>query len=202
MRFVLCVLHLTNGMLKRLSLGNLAIFIGLPLTIGGFAAYFLDNATLNLAGFFYGIPLLLGGLALKAAELKPIPFTQPSSESIVALREQQATATQKQLRQDVTRYRYGQSAHLDEALERLGMSPTDEDRPLLTGIHETDVNGNYVLVLEFDSPFIPLEVWQEKQKKMTSFFGPGIDVEVVQPAPKKIELNLIAVSPVASPEKD
>ena len=103
-------------MLQRLSLGNLALIIGTPLAVGGFIAYFLDNPTLNLAGFFYGIPLVLGGLALKAAELQPIPFTEPTGESILALREQQATPTQKQLRRDVTRYRYGQSAHLDDTL--------------------------------------------------------------------------------------
>ncbi len=74
-------------MLRQTSLGALGLVVGGILTVVGFAAYFADNATLNLAGFFYGIPVLLGGLALKAAELKPIPFTQATSSEVLARRE-------------------------------------------------------------------------------------------------------------------
>ena len=68
-------------MLGKISLGTLGLTIGGILTIIGFVAYADNNATLNLVGFFYGIPLLLGGLALKANELKPVPFTQTTSPS-------------------------------------------------------------------------------------------------------------------------
>ena len=64
--------------LRQTSLAAIALGVGLSLTIVGFGAYFSGNATLNLAGFFYGIPVLLIGLALKSAELKPAPFTQPT----------------------------------------------------------------------------------------------------------------------------
>ncbi|MFM6278907.1 MAG: DUF2854 domain-containing protein, partial [Dolichospermum sp.] len=117
------------------------------LTITGFVAYFADNATLNLVGFFYGFPLLLGGLALKANELKPIPFSQTTTPSILALRKQQATVTQTKIRKDITRYCYGQKAHLDEALAYLGLSPTDDSRPIVTGLRETEINGAYTLIL-------------------------------------------------------
>ena len=179
-------------MLRQTSLGSLGLWIGSLLTLVGFAAYFSDNATLNLAGFFYGIPLLLGGLALKASELKPVPYTQPTPANVETLRENLATKTQNQIRKDVTRYRYGQQAHLDDTLERLGLSPTDEERPVLQGLKEAEVAGSYALILEFDSPFISLETWQQKQEKIEKFFGPGVRVEFTQPSAKQIDLALIA----------
>jgi hypothetical protein len=178
-------------MLRQTSLGSLGLVVGGILTVVGFAAYFLDYATLNLAGFFYGIPVLLGGLALKASELKPVPFSRSSSSEVLKLRDTQATATQTQIRKDVTRYRYGQAAHLDIALDRLGLRPTDEERPELKGIREENVAGAYGLILEFDSPYIPLEVWQQKQEKLTSFFGPGVRIEVKQPSENQIDLAII-----------
>ena len=130
-------------MLPQISLGTLGLGVGSVLTAVGLAAYFADNATLNLAGFFYGIPLLLGGLALKAAELVPVPFSEPTAADVLALRERAATGTQNQIRKDVTRYRYGQKAHLDEALARLGLSPTDEERPVLRGYVSSLRYGQY-----------------------------------------------------------
>lgn len=183
-------------MLRQTSLGTLGLSIGSVLFIIGLGAYFFtDNATLNLAGFFYGIPLLLGGLALKAAELQPVPFSQPTTAQVLTLRQQQATATQNQIRQDVTRYRYGQAAHLDTSLSHLGLSPTNEERPQIKGLRETEIEGAYALILEFDSPFVPLEVWQQKRQKMTNFFGPGVKVEVSQPNQDEIELALLTLSP-------
>ncbi|KEI67984.1 hypothetical protein A19Y_3167 [Planktothrix agardhii NIVA-CYA 126/8] len=180
------------NMLRQTSLGALGLVVGGILTVVGFAAYFADNATLNLAGFFYGIPVLLGGLALKAAELKPIPFTQATSSEVLARREQQATDTQNQVRKDVTRYRYGQEAHLSDVLERLGLSPNREERPLLQGIRETLINDSYSLILEFDSPFMSLENWQKKQDKIAKFFGPNLQVEISQPREEQIDVALIS----------
>lgn len=179
-------------MLRQISLATLGLSIGGILTIVGFIAYAIDNPTLNLVGFFYGIPVLLGGLALKSAELKPVPVTQPTTPEVLKLREQQATATQNQIRKDVTRYRYGQKAHLDAALSHLGLSPTDEERPVIIGLRETAIAGAYALILEFDSPLIPLDVWQQKQQKMESFFGPGVQVDITQPEQEEIDLALVA----------
>ena len=179
-------------MLRKISLAFVGLTVGSVLTVVGFVAYALDYATLNLAGFFYGIPLLLGGLALKAAELKPIPFTQPTSDTILKLREKLATPTQNQIRKDVTRYRYGQEAHLDDTLQRLGLSPTDEERPLLVSIQENAIAENYALILNFKSPFISLEIWQEKIDKIEKFFGPDIRVNIEQTDENKIEVALIS----------
>ncbi|GAB4241985.1 MAG: DUF2854 domain-containing protein [Stanieria sp.] len=178
-------------MFRKISLGSLGLTVGSILTVIGFIAYATGNATLNLAGLFYGVPILLGGLALKAAELKPIPYSVPTPPKIIALREQQATPTQNQLRQDVTRFRYGQEAHLDESLEKIGLSPTDEERPELIGLRETVIDGAYTLILEFASPFISLEQWQNKQEKIEKFFGPNIKANITQSQERMIDLALI-----------
>lgn len=186
-------------MLRKISLGSLGLVVGGILTVVGFVAYFTDNATLNLAGFFYGVPILLGGFALKAAELKPAPVEPPTSPEVIALREAKATQTQHQIRKDVTRYRYGQDAHLDTALEYLGLGPTDDDRPVLTHLQESNINGEYALVLNFYSPFIEFESWQEKQEKMEKFFGPGVRVEL---AKKKVrDEDLVEVGIITDASK-
>ena len=93
--------------------------MGGALTLVGFAAYFFGLRHAESGRFFFtAFPYFWGGLALKAAELEPVPYTQTTSPEVLKLREEQATATQNQVRQDVTRYRYGQEAHLDIALEK------------------------------------------------------------------------------------
>ena len=71
------------------------------------------------------------------------------------------------------------------------IAPTDEERPLLQGLREVDVDGAYGLILEFYSPLIPIEVWEEKQDKIATFFGPGLRAQVSHKAGDKIELALI-----------
>lgn len=165
-------------MFGQIPLSLILINVGGLLALGGFFAYATDNPTFNLIGFFYGVPLLLGGLALKSAELEPVPYSQNTSPNLIKLREAQATPTLNQIRKDVTRYRYGQEAHLDLALEKLGLSPSDDDRPVLKGIQEAEIDGAYALTLEFYSPFITIDTWQEKREKIARFFGPGIDAKI------------------------
>lgn len=179
-------------MLRQTSLGTLGLSIGGILTLMGFVAYATGNATLNLVGFFYGIPILLGGLALKASELKPIGLSHPTPPSVLKLRDIQATSTQNQIRKDVMRYRYGQTAHLDSSLESLKLSPTDEERPLLVGLRETEVDGAYTLILEFESPLISFETWQQKREKIEKFFGPDIRVDLSQAEDNRVDVALIA----------
>jgi hypothetical protein len=179
-------------MLRQTSLGTLGLSIGGILTLMGFVAYATGNATLNLVGFFYGIPILLGGLALKASELKPIRLSHPTPPSVLKLRDIQATSTQNQIRKDVMRYRYGQTAHLDSSLESLKLSPTDEERPLLVGLRETEVDGAYTLILEFESPLIPFETWQQKREKIEKFFGPDIRVDLSPAEDNRVDVALIA----------
>jgi len=182
-------------MLGSFSLGTVGLLVGSLLTVVGVVAYATGNATLNLAGFFYGVPLLLGGLALKAAELKPVPYRELPTAEVIAARSQ-ATPTQTQIRKDVTRYRYGQEAHLDITLASLGLSPSEDERPVLVAIAETLRNGAYTLILEFDSPAVPLEVWQSKQLKMETFFGPGVAVTIEALGDNRVQVALIRHSVV------
>ncbi|MBE9139988.1 DUF2854 domain-containing protein [Nodosilinea sp. LEGE 07088] len=177
--------------LGRINLSLVLLAVGGVLTIVGFVAYFQDNSTLNLVGFFYGIPVLLGGLALRAAELEPAPYSQPTQPEVLKLRDEQATPTQNQVRLDVTRYRYGQEAHLDVALQKLGLSPSGQECPELRGLHEDEIDGSYALVLEFDSAAVPFSTWVEKKAKIETFFGPSIRAELSQPEDERVNLALI-----------
>ncbi|MEM7061757.1 MAG: DUF2854 domain-containing protein [Cyanobacteria bacterium P01_B01_bin.77] len=181
-------------MLRKIPLGGVLLSVGSILTLVGFVAYFREMATLNLAGFFYGIPILLGGAALRAAELEPVPYSKEPSDTVIALRNKTATQTQNQVRKDVTRYRYGQEAHLDIALERLGLSPNDKQRPVLSGLQEEIRDGAYTLVLEFDSPYMPLETWEEKHGKIETFFGPNVRAEIDAMPNDQVALGLIVDS--------
>lgn len=182
--------------LNKISLASVGLVIGGILFVVGFWAYAKGNSTLNLVGFFYGFPILLGGFAFKSSEVTPTPVLVAESAAVVNLRKSQATPTQNQLRKDVTRYRYGIKAHLDEVLEKVGMSPTDEERPKLIGIYEEiseaeTTKGAYSLVLRFSSTLMPFEVWIEKQDKLTKFFGPGIVAVVTELADKEVDLRLV-----------
>ncbi len=182
------------SLLRRIPLGPTLISIGGLLTLIGFGAYAVDNPTLNLIGFFYGVPLLLGGLALKSAELRPVPLEDPEPE-MKAIREAQQTAIQRQIRQDVTRFRYGQEAHLDVALEKLGLSPTDDERPVIRGMREELIDNKYALIMEFYTPLIPFATWEEKHEKITKFFGPGIHVTLKRTSDEDIDVSLIVGEP-------
>ncbi|TYQ31880.1 DUF2854 domain-containing protein [Pseudanabaena sp. UWO310] len=186
--------------LNKISLASIGLFVGGILFVVGFWAYAKGNSTLNLIGFFYGFPILLGGFAFKSSEVKPVPVVVSLSDEVLNLRKAQETSTQKQLRQDVTRYRYGIKAHLDEVLEKLGMSPTDEERPILVGIYEEisqaeETKGAYSLVLRFRSPLMDIATWQQKQDKLTRFFGPGIVAVVAELENKEFDLRLISEIP-------
>jgi hypothetical protein len=179
-------------------LSQIGLVVGAVLTLVGFWAYAEGNSTLNLVGFFYGVPILLGGAALKAAELKPVPYDPPTPPELVALRDRQATSTQQQVRKDVTRFRYGQQAHLDLALAKLGLAPTDEERPVLTWIREVAIADQYALVLGFASPLMPFETWEAKREKIERFFGPGVIAQVAQPAEKQVVLTLVTADSAAA----
>lgn len=178
-------------MFGKISLGTVGLLVGGVLAVVGMVSYTTGNSTLSLAGLFYGVPILLGGAALKSSEVKPVAILVPPSSDTLKARNQLATTTQNKLRSDVTRFRYGIEAHLDEVLEKLGMSPTDEERPILSGLHEEVTgDGQYSLVLRFHSPLISFETWQQKQDRLTRFFGPGIVAEVEPLPDQAIALKL------------
>jgi hypothetical protein len=51
--------------------------------------------------------------------------------------------------------------------------------------------------LEFNSPLIPFETWQQKREKIERFFGPGIRVDLTQPEGDRVDVALIAAPQVA-----
>lgn len=130
----------------------------------------------------YGFPISLIGFALKYAELKPLQCE--SYADAVALRDSQATPILLQVRSDVTRFRYGDEQHLDEALNRIfrinkAGGIRRNQAPVLNRLREEVIDGKYALVLGFDSA-LPYTEWESRVSKFTSFFGPGVTAVLTQ----------------------
>ncbi|MCP9771829.1 DUF2854 domain-containing protein [Synechococcus sp. Tobar12-5m-g] len=183
------------------SPGSLLTILGAVLTVVGSIAYATDSPNISLAGVFYGIPLLLGGLALKSSELAPAArLSQP--DAFRSLREQPASEPLSALLKDVTRWRYGQKAHLESSLQALKLWD-DEQPPELLSVGELESHGGYGLVLRFRCPGVPFERWQAKQERLGRFFGPGLVAELDQHAAAELDLTLLPMSPaIASLESD
>lgn len=81
---------------------------------------------------------------------------------------------------------------MDDALKSLGLNPNKDKCPILVGLREDVTIGAYTLILEFDSPLIPLETWVTKQERIEAFFGPGIQVELTQPEVNRVNLSMVA----------
>ena len=172
------------------ALSYLPLVGGIIFTIWGIVEY--NNPTLNLIGFSTGIPLLLGGLVMKAIELKPVPAMFEVTPELEAAREIQATEIQKQIITDITKYNYGADAHLDTALEALNLKGrTDAELPRITGYGEQLREGRYTLVLRFNTSRLPYEKWEASyEKKMKTFFGQDVDVELTQPVKDFAEIAI------------
>jgi len=87
----------------------------------------------------YGIPIALAGCALKYAEIEPV-------ESVVyngaeGLFDAKATETLTKIKQDVTRHRYGDEAHLDTTVKRLGLVVPGKAYPQLVELREENEGG-------------------------------------------------------------
>ncbi len=155
----------------------------------GWIGYATGNPNLSLPTIFYGIPILLGGLALKSSELPPAELLSPAPEA-VALRQAAASQTLRKLVKDVTRWRYGQKAHLESSLEALKL--WDEDAPpQLLSVAEQAVDGRYCLALRFRTEGVPFERWQEKQERLGRFFDKGLQARLSQPAAGELLLELL-----------
>lgn len=170
--------------LAKVSFGVIGLGLGLSLLSYGFGSYFnlLPGSEWSALLLTYGFPLTIIGMALKYAELKPVPCI--TYADAFALREKCATPILKQVRSDVTRFRYGDEQHLDEALQRifqygLGGGIPRRNAPILQKIREevTD-DGKYSLVLVFQAKALELSDFEKRQAKFTSFFGPGIKAEI------------------------
>jgi len=181
--------------ISKVSFGSIAAPIGITLMVYGFGAYInlLPGADLSSVLLVYGFPISLIGLALKYAELKPV--TCKTSKAAFELRDTQMTDIQKQVREDTTRFRYGDEQHLDEALSRVFKFGRPEglprrQAPTLVGLREEVTDGAYTLVLEFESPRMSQEEWEKFQPKFQTFFGPGV---IATLAPKEGAMDVALV---------
>merc|ERR1719181_1998237 len=88
----------------RFSIGNVVTISGGILFVFCILKFLLNNGesdVISTFGFVYAIPALVGGLALKYAELPPVPLdSTPAAE---ATRAQKATAIQAKVLSDATR---------------------------------------------------------------------------------------------------
>ena len=121
------------------------------------------------------IPIFLGGLALKSSELPPARRVIPAAT--LKTERERAQPELGKLLGDVTRWRYGQKAHLESSLEALKL--WDEDNPpQLEEIEELTSADGYGLRLRFQLNAVPLERWQEKRERLGRFFAKGLRAEL------------------------
>lgn len=166
----------------------------------GWVGYATGNPNLSLPTIFYGIPILLGGLALKSSELPPAQLL-PADAAAVALRDQPASQTLRKLVKDVTRWRYGQKAHLESSLEALKLWDEDEP-PELLSVTELAIEARYAVALRFRCNGVAYDRWQAKQDRLGRFFDKGLQARLSQPARGELLLELLPAGVAPEPTAD
>ena len=167
--------------LSTTSFGSIGLGVGLPLLMSGFLGYFnvIPTGSISSLLLIYGFIISLIGFALQYAKLEPLECV--TYEDAAALRESQTTAILTQVRNDVTRYRYGDEQHLEEALaiifryNRPGGLRKNQ-APKLVGIAEQVIVDRYALVLKFESPKMELGEWTDRREKIQGVLRPRGDL--------------------------
>jgi hypothetical protein len=133
-------------------------------------------------GFIYGLPIALGGFALKYAEILPVEVI--SDEKGDKIFEEKANTILRKVKEDVTRHRYGDDAHLDSTLERLGLVMEGKGFPELQSIEQKNEKGELAFTLTFQSQDTPFKVWADpaRVRRYETFFGGDLNAEVTRPA--------------------
>jgi hypothetical protein len=170
--------------IRGFSLGNLVVIAGVLITVLSFAEYFSDSGSegLNVSGlgFIYGLPVFLAGAALKYAEIEPVPvWSGPGADNVY---ESKKTDTIDKIKQDVTRHRYGDEAHLDTTVKKLGLVVPGKAYPQLRELREEEIDGELAFTMVWQSLDTPYKMWADERriKKYETFFGPGVTAEVVK----------------------
>mmetsp|Transcript_24250 Transcript_24250/g.66870 ORF Transcript_24250/g.66870 Transcript_24250/m.66870 type:complete len:221 (-) Transcript_24250:712-1374(-) len=151
----------------RFSIGNAISISGAVLLLYCLLSFLFSNGQADLLqtlGFVYAIPALVGGLALKYAELPPVPLSQvgATAKEMEALRESKATKIQKKILSDATRFTYG-DAHMEEPLRALKLAPRGMGPPELKSLSESKTpSGGYALSMIFFAPNTPYRVWKDR----------------------------------------
>merc|ERR1719424_1021462 len=181
----------------RFSLGNLISGSGAFLFVFCIGKFLLNNGesdVISTFGFVYAIPALVGGLALKYAELPPVPMaTSPAAE---AARGAKGTTTQQKIVSDATRFTYG-DAHMEDPLKALKLAPRGMGPPTLINLAEsTTEKGEYALTMRFFAPNTPYRVWKDRAPRYSRFFGPNVRATLKKYDAKKrlVELTLITTA--------
>jgi len=190
--------------IRGFSLGNLIIFLGIAITVLSFGEYLGDSGGEGLSvsglGFVYGIPVFLAGAALKYAEIDPVPCY--SSDAAEAVFESKATEIIQKVKQDVTRHRYGDEAHLDTTVKKLGLVIAGKDYPQLRELRqEVTEDGELAFYMVWQSFDTPYKMWADEKrvKKYETFFGPGVNAECVK---IDAEQRLVAIKLTTGPKKE
>lgn len=158
-----------------------------------------DGAVSSL-GFVYGIPVFLIGLSLWYAELKPVEVI--TSEAGDRAWNTHASDTFLKIKQDVTRHRYGDDAHLDSTLDSLGLRIPGKKYPkLLSLTQEEGTSGQLIFTLTFQSLETPFKIWNEpdRVRRYCKFFGPNVKAEVkkIDGDKRIVALSLTTISSVS-----
>jgi len=187
----------------RFSIGNVISVSGAILFVYSLLSFLLNNGRADVVqtlGFVYAIPALVGGLALKYAELPPVPITTtPEAER---LRESKATDIQSKIFSDATRFTYG-DAHMEDPLKALKLAPRGMAPPELRSMSESVTpEGGYALSMLFFAPNTPYRVWQDRAPRLARFFGPGVRAELrkVSVEERLVEMTLITLEKGMSDE--
>ena len=175
-------------MKELLSQANLITVAGAVLTVVGLAAYLTGAANLSVPTLFYGFPIFLGGLALKTTELKPVK--KIISNSAITNSSKDRPPELIKLVKDVTRWRYGQHAHLESSL--IALKLWDQDNPpKLLEIEELETNQGPGIRMRFNLGGVSLDRWQEKQERFGRFFAKGLQAQIIPQGTTELDLMLI-----------
>ena len=175
-------------MKELFSPANLITVTGALLTVIGCIAYLTGAANLSVPTLFYGFPIFLGGLALKSTEIKPA--IKITAQSFANKTDQQGPPELEKLIKDVTRWRYGQHAHLESSLKVLNLWD-QANPPQLLEIEELQTTYGYGLRLRFQIAGVPLAKWEEKEDRLGRFFAKGLQAKLISNNPKEIDLMLL-----------
>jgi hypothetical protein len=173
--------------IRGFSLGNLVVAAGLLVTTLSFAEYLGtasgDGPTLSGLGFIYGIPISLAGAALKYAEIEPVPCFTIDPRADDDFFDSKASEIIKKIEQDVTRHRYGDEAHLDTTVKKLGLVVPGKGYPQLRELRrDITPEGELSFTMVWQSLDTPYKLWadEKRRKRYETFFGPGVGAEVVK----------------------
>ncbi len=175
-------------MKELISPANLITVSGAVLTVIGLFAYLTGAANLSVPTLFYGFPIFLGGLALKTTELRPTKRIGTQSELSKANGKELPDLAK--VVKDVTRWRYGQNAHLESSLIALKLW-NQNDPPQLLEVEELETIQGYGIRLRFKIAGVPLARWQEQQERLGRFFEKGMQAELLTPQEGELDLMII-----------